>query len=115
MADIRLITKNTNLSHPSKPYDWDVLIDGRPYFVVRMEGYVHSIGGRWGNNDLWAYPRDEAPSYENLIEFSADQPVAFSTSPITIPKQSGTKRRLAVAEVLPLLVMGDRSAISLVA
>ena len=52
MADIRLITKNTNLSHPPKPYDWDVLIDGRPYFVVRMEGYVHSIGGRWGNNDL---------------------------------------------------------------
>ena len=40
---------------------------------------------------------------------------AFSTSPITIPKQSGTRRRLSVAEVSPLLVMGDRSAISLVA
>ncbi len=96
MADIRLITKNTDLSHPPKPYDWDVLINGRPYFVVRMEGYVHSIGGRWGDNDLWAYPREEAPSFENLIEFSADQPVAWG---IRYEPQNYTKTKWDETEV----------------
>lgn len=77
MTEINLIKKDTDLSNLPKPYDWDVVIHKRPYYVVRIEGFVHTIGGRWGNNDLWAYPRDEKPSYENLIEFEADTPVCW--------------------------------------
>ena len=49
--------------------DWDVVINGIPHYVVRIEGYVHTIGGRYGENDLWAYPRDKAPTYDTLVEF----------------------------------------------
>lgn len=76
MADLRLITKDTVLP-PLYHMDWDVVINGIPHYVVRIEGYVHSIGGRYGENDLWAYPRDKAPTYDTLVEFSCDEPVAW--------------------------------------
>lgn len=76
MADIRLITKDTVLPH-LRHMDWDVVINGIPHYVVRIEGYVHTIGGRYGENDLWAYPRDKAPTYETLVEFGCDNPVAW--------------------------------------
>lgn len=76
MAQINLIKKDTIL--PILHYiDWDVVIDGVPHFVVKVEGYVHTIGGRYGENDLWAYPRDKAPNYETLIEFNSEKPVAW--------------------------------------
>ena len=68
MPDIRLITKDTVLPH-LRHMDWDVVINGIPHYVVRIEGYVHTIGGRYGENDLWAYPRDKAPTYDTLVEF----------------------------------------------
>lgn len=68
---IKLVDENTDLSH-IYPYNWDCDIKGRKYFVCRIPGYFHCIGGRYGNNDLWAYPRNEKPSYENLIEFNAE-------------------------------------------
>lgn len=74
MCEIKLVDKNTDLSN-LKPLDWDVIINNRPYYVVRIEGYVHTIGGHWGENNLWAYPRDEKPSYKNLIEFTSDEAV----------------------------------------
>lgn len=76
MADICLIQKDTVLPH-LVPMDWDVVINGVPHYVVRIEGYVHTIGGRYGENDLWAYPRDKVPTYETLVEFGCDQPVAW--------------------------------------
>lgn len=76
MSDIKLIDKNTVLPK-LYPMDWDVVINGKPYYVVRVEGYCHRIGGRYNNNDLWAYPRDEEPTYENLIEFDCDNPVSW--------------------------------------
>ena len=76
MSDIKLIHKETVLP-PLYHMDWDVIIDGIPHFVVKVEGYVHTIGGRYGNNDLWAYPRDKTPCYETLIEFDCDTPVAW--------------------------------------
>lgn len=76
MADLRLIQKNTILP-PLIHMDWDVIINGIPHYVVKLTGYVHSIGGRYGENDLWAYPRDKAPTYETLVEFSCDKPVAW--------------------------------------
>lgn len=72
MTDIKLIEPDTIIPDNLTPLDWDVVIHGRPYYVVRIEGYVHSIGGRWSENDFWAYPRDEKPCYDNLIEFSGE-------------------------------------------
>lgn len=78
MTDFKLIDKNTDIkSLNMNKYDWDVVINGRQYYVMRIEGYVHTIGGKYGENDLWAYPRNEEPSYENLIEFGCENPVCW--------------------------------------
>lgn len=76
MIEIKLIDKDTIIPK-ARPLDWDLEIKGRPYHVVRLDGYVHTIGGHWGVNNLWAYPRDEEPCYENLIEFNSDSPVLW--------------------------------------
>lgn len=71
MAEIKLINKDTDIqSLKMSKIDWDVVINEREYQMVRIEGYVHSIGGRFTENNVWLYPRDEEPSYENLIEYS---------------------------------------------
>ena len=76
MIEIKLIDKDTIIPK-SIPLDWDLEIKGIPYYVVRLEGFVHTIGGHWGENNFWAYPRDEEPCYENLIEFDSDSPVLW--------------------------------------
>lgn len=76
MTDIKLITKDTVLP-PIRHMDWDVVINDIPYYVAKIDGYVHTIGGRYGDNDLWAYPRDKVPIYDTLIEFACDSPVAW--------------------------------------
>lgn len=73
MTDIKLIEKDTNISElKMSKMHWDVMLYGKPYQVVSIKGYVHTIGGRRGENDLWMYPRNESPTYENLIEFQCD-------------------------------------------
>ena len=70
MSEIRLITEDTDIdSLKMSKMDWDVEVKGVPYQVVRIEGYIHSIGGRWGENNLWMYPRFEVPTYDNLVEY----------------------------------------------
>lgn len=76
MVEIKLITPDMDFN-VFKPYDWDVELYGKPYYVIRIPGYVHTIGGHYGNNDLWAYPRNERPSYKNIVEFNADGPVRW--------------------------------------
>lgn len=76
MSEIRLIDKDTVIPKV-RPLDWDVEIKGTPYYVIRLEGFVHTIGGHWGENDYWAYPRNEEPSYENLLEFNSPSPVLW--------------------------------------
>lgn len=76
MKEIKLIKKDTIIPKTT-PLDWDLEIKGIPYYVVRLEGFVHTIGGHWGENNLWAYPRDEEPCYENLIEFNSNSPVLW--------------------------------------
>lgn len=76
MTNIKLITPDTDLSN-CRLLPWDVVIHNRPYYVIDVPGYVHTIGGRWGENSYWAYPRDEQPSYDNLIEFSCDHVVCW--------------------------------------
>lgn len=73
MSQIKLIEKDTDIESLSMfKFSWDVVLNGVPYQVVQIEGYVHSIGGRWGENDLWMYPRNETPSYENIIEYQCE-------------------------------------------
>ena len=79
---INLITKDTDISSLEMEHmNWDVVIRDRPYYVVWIDGYCHSIYGRYGGgNCYWAYPRDESPSFENLIEFSNVDPVQWGIS-----------------------------------
>lgn len=68
---IKLITKDTDISSlKMSSFGWDVVVNGTPYQVVRIDGYVHTLGGVRGVNDLWMYPRFEEPTYDNLVEFS---------------------------------------------
>lgn len=73
---IKLIDPATDLSH-LKPLKWDVVINNCPYYVAHIPGYVHTLRG-WGEPiDLWAWPRSEQPSYENLIQYNLRSPVAW--------------------------------------
>jgi len=74
MAEINLIDEKTDLSQLKKPYGWDLEVKGVPYDIYRIEGYNHTIGGKWGENCFWACPSGEKPSFENLIEFNGDAP-----------------------------------------
>lgn len=74
MTEIRLVDENTDLSKLKKPIGWDLEIKGVPYDVYRVDEYVHTIGGRQGENCYWACPAGETPTYENLIEFNGDAP-----------------------------------------
>ena len=50
-----------------KDGDWKY---NKPYQVISIAGHCHTLGGRWGDNDYYAYPRDEEPTIENLLEFN---------------------------------------------
>ncbi|MBN6186332.1 hypothetical protein JQN58_04945 [Aneurinibacillus sp. BA2021] len=70
MARIKLIDKDTDLSSIGSPFPWDTVVEEQPYDVYQIDGYVHSIGGGWGENCYWACPRGETPTHENLIQFA---------------------------------------------
>lgn len=73
MLEIKLIDKTTDISKlEMSKMPWDVEVYGTPYQVVSIKGYIHTIGGRHGENDLWMYPRNEMPTHENLIEYQCD-------------------------------------------
>lgn len=73
MLNIKLIDRNTDISKLKiRQMGWDTVINGKPYFVVEIVGYVHTIGGKYNNNDLWAYPREEKPNCENLVQFEGE-------------------------------------------
>ena len=70
-ADIKLIDKDTDLSQVNmSKLDWDIEVHNRPHDVYRLEGFIHSIGGHWGENEYWCCPRGEKPTYDNLMEFN---------------------------------------------
>lgn len=76
MCKIKLIDKTTDIEKlKMKPMNWDIVINGAPYYACFIEGYVHSIGGRGGVNNIWCYPRGENPSFDNLIEYQGESPV----------------------------------------
>jgi len=71
MCDIKLITRETEFKEIHL-MDWDAYNKDIALHVYRIPGYIHSIGGRWGNNNYWCCPRGEKPTYENLYEFSGN-------------------------------------------
>ena len=76
MAEFKHIAEDTDLSI-LQPVDWDVVLYGDEYQVYKAPGFVHTVGGRWGENDYWACPRSQAPSVKNLIQFDSDTPVRY--------------------------------------
>ncbi|MDA2014178.1 hypothetical protein PDM95_00865 [Bacillus cereus] len=74
MAHIKLIDETTDLSQVSKPIGWDLEVNGVPYDVYRIDGYNHTLGGKFSENCYWACPAGERPTYKNLIEFNGDAP-----------------------------------------
>ena len=49
MQSIRLIDRDTDISKlKMRQMDWDTVINRKPYFVVLIEGYIHTIGGKYG-------------------------------------------------------------------
>lgn len=95
MADIKLIKKDTDLSKLKKPIGWDLVIHGTPYDVYSVDSYIHTIGGRWGENDYWACPEGEIPTYENLIQFSGKAP----TWGVTFNEVNYTKTKWGETEI----------------
>jgi hypothetical protein len=71
MRDIKLITKDTDLSNIYM-LDWDTYCNGIYYDVYNVDGYIHTIGGKWGENSFWACEKGEKPTFENLIEFGGE-------------------------------------------
>lgn len=66
---IKLITKDTDISTlKMSKMPWDVCVQGVPYQVVDIEGYVHSCTLH-SENTYWMYPRYETPCYDNLIQY----------------------------------------------
>lgn len=70
MADIHLIKKDSKFK--AHKLNWDLVIKNKPYDVYRIPGFIHCIGGKYGENDYWCCPRDEEPTYDNLIEFNGE-------------------------------------------
>jgi hypothetical protein len=76
MATIKLINEYSDISSifdsegkPKRVYNWDLEVYGKPYYVIKIPEYVHTLDGNGWDNDLWCFPRDEVPSYKNLYEY----------------------------------------------
>ena len=55
--------------------DWDLEIEKISYDIYKVNGYCHTLGGRYGNNDYYCCKRDEEPTVHNLIPFNGEAPV----------------------------------------
>lgn len=75
---IKFIDETTDFSTLSmEKKNWDTDIGGVPYQVVKIRGYVHTVGGKYGSCDLWAYPMNEEPTFKNMLRFNAYNPVSW--------------------------------------
>ena len=87
-CEFKLIEKDTDISQlKMHRLDWDVVIPRKvwnaaddyvgermvPYQVARIEGYVHCYRGYGEPIDLWAWPLEEEPCYENMVEYTPSQ------------------------------------------
>ena len=92
---INLIDEETDLSIIQK-YNWDIDVKGFKYHVCRVPEYYHSIGGKYGNNNLWCYPREEEPSFNNLLQFNGS-PVRWG---VVIDDSNYIKHKWGEGEIL---------------
>ena len=53
-----------------KPLDWDLEINEYPYHVYHIEGYFHTFGGSFGENDYYCCERGNIPTKDNLIQYN---------------------------------------------
>ena len=89
MSEINLIKPDTDLNNVKVPIGWDLVIGNVPYDVYRIEGFVHTLGGKLGKNCYWTCESNKTPSYETLIPFSGDAPawgVIFDRSNAVVAK-----------------------------
>lgn len=71
---LKFIDKDTDIKSLKKLfYDADIVVNNKPYIAVKIYGYYHSVGGKYVNNDLYIFPRDEEPTYDNLVEFHGEK------------------------------------------
>lgn len=98
MRKIKLIKPDTDLTTlKMSRFDWDVVIDDIPYYVVKIDEYYHSISSNEFSDQLWAYPREQEPSYDNLIKFTGRSFVQWG---ITCTPQLKTKYDKTEARVV---------------
>jgi len=73
MGNFKLISKETDFEN-LKMYmiGWDAFCKGTNLDVYQIDGYMHTQGGKWGENCYWACPRGEKPTYENLHQFNGE-------------------------------------------
>jgi hypothetical protein len=73
MRQIKTLKKDTDFTNLKlRKVGWDTYCKGISYDVYSIEDFYHSIGGRWGENNYWACPHNEIPTYDNLVEFSGE-------------------------------------------
>ena len=78
MRNIKLITPDTDLTTLKiTRFNWDLVINDIPYYVIKIDGYYHRISSDEFTDQLWAYPRDQQPSFENLIEYPYHEAVQW--------------------------------------
>lgn len=60
-----------------KIYDWDTTIGDKhtPVSIGRLDGFMHTQGGPWGENCLYCWPRGIEPSINNITPYDGDTAV----------------------------------------
>jgi hypothetical protein len=75
MTEIKLIGSDEDLRGVSlQPLDWDLVVNGSPYDVYRVPGFVHTVGGSFVENDIWCCPMGQKPCARNLAQFDGSAP-----------------------------------------
>lgn len=72
--EFKEITRDSDVSHARLQTQFDLVMYGKEYDVYEIDGYMHTSGGDYGENCLYACPTGEEPSYQNLIEFNGIAP-----------------------------------------
>lgn len=71
-----------DIKHNLRNYSWNVTLgkDHEPMRVCKIDGCYHTIGGRYGNNCLYVYPRNEEPTVENLTKYNGEIPWSYDVT-----------------------------------
>jgi len=95
MAEIKLINKDTDLSKLQR-IGWDATLGGKRLEVYRLDGYNHTLGGKFSENCYWCCYEGETPTHKNLMQFSGHTicwGIRFETNNYTKTKWDETEVR----------------------